>query len=157
MRRHEPCSRRISDTRIGSLRYDNAQPIIRCGEPVEYQLSEFWPAIGQKPFGGAISGFKLRDGGIVPVICPTRQVFSRAKHRCRRQLVSLHGVVFDILVGARHRCRVCARRRPVTRDGALAKSGAGLALSRIAPSGGASAPSRGSIRATQRASVTSSS
>jgi hypothetical protein len=100
-RRHEPCSRRISGTRIGSARYDNARPIIRCGEPVEYQLSEFFGLQScQKPFDGAISGFKLRDDGTVPVICPTRQMFSRVKHPCQRQLVTLHGVVFDILVGS---------------------------------------------------------
>ena len=48
-----------------------------------------------------MSGFKLRDDGTVPVICPTRQMFSRVKHPCQRHLVTLHGVVFDILVGSR--------------------------------------------------------
>jgi hypothetical protein len=41
-RRRELCSRRIScGTRIGSARYGNAQAIIRCGEPVQLQLSGF--------------------------------------------------------------------------------------------------------------------
>jgi hypothetical protein len=42
----------------------------------------------------------LRDDGIVPVICPTCQMSWRVKHPCQRSPATLHGVVFDILVGS---------------------------------------------------------
>jgi hypothetical protein len=50
--------------------------------------------------------YKLRDDSIMPVICPTCQnVFrkDRSTYPCQRHPpVSLHGVVFDILVGSEH-------------------------------------------------------
>jgi tryptophan-rich sensory protein len=46
--------------------------------------------------------YKLRNDELVPLICPTCQMFSRVKHPRWRPPATLHGVVFDILVGSRH-------------------------------------------------------
>ena len=54
---------------------------------------------------GPSAFYKLRDDTILPVICPTCQnVFAGSpKHPCQRRRVTLHGVVFDILVWGEHR------------------------------------------------------
>ena len=53
---------------------------------------------------------KLRDDGIVPLICPTCQNvfagFAQSIHASDRH-ATLHGVVFDILVGSQSRVGPC--------------------------------------------------
>ena len=65
---------------------------------------DFLLAIAPKrPLSGGPWAFdELRDDGLVPVICPTCQMFSkdRSKHPGWRDQATLHGVVFDILVGS---------------------------------------------------------
>ena len=59
--------------------------------------------------------YQLRDDAIVPVICPRRVKMvwpRRAKHPCRRTAATLHGVVFDILVGSEGRAVVAGPSSP---------------------------------------------
>ena len=54
---------------------------------------------------------KLRDGGIVPLFCPTCQnVFAGIAQSIRAsdRHATLHGVVFDILVGSERRVGLAA-------------------------------------------------
>src|SRR5437588_11653413 len=45
-----------------------------------------------------------RDDGVVPLICPTCQIFSRSlTASCQQLSATLHGVVFHILVGSANR------------------------------------------------------
>jgi hypothetical protein len=96
-----------SGTRIGKRAVRQRAAIIRCGEPVQLQL---WVRIfclqsrrsaRCRPGPWAFDD----DDGSVPVICPTCQMFSkdRSKHPGWRDQATLHGVVFDILVGSGHR------------------------------------------------------
>src|SRR6266700_7658049 len=83
---------------------------LRCGEPVQLQL---WVRISclqsrrrARCRAGPWAFSKLRDDAIVPLICPTCQnVFAgiaQSIHASARH-ATLHGVVFDILVGSEHR------------------------------------------------------
>jgi hypothetical protein len=63
----------------------------------------------RKPFGGALSGFKLRDGGTVPVICPTGQMFSCAKHHAGGTMLLCMGLFSIFWLGAN---TASSRRRP---------------------------------------------
>ena len=92
--------------RIGSARGSaTREAIIRRSEPLQLQL---WVRIclQSRRRGRCREGpwafYKLRDGEIVPLICPTCQnVFAGcSKHPCQRHHATLHGVVFDILVGS---------------------------------------------------------
>ena len=48
----------FSGMRIASARYDNAQTIIRCGEPEQFQLSGFLACNrGESPMGSAMGDF----------------------------------------------------------------------------------------------------
>jgi hypothetical protein len=50
---------------------------------------------------GRVQSFsEFRDGQIVPLICPTCQIFGSIR-RPRRPPATLHGVVFDIFGGSR--------------------------------------------------------
>jgi len=99
-----------SGTRIGKrARFGNAQAIIRCGEPVQPQL---WAGIfclqsrrSARCRAGPCAFDELRDDGLVPLICPTCQMFSkdRSNHPGWRDQATLHGVVFDILGGSGQR------------------------------------------------------
>jgi hypothetical protein len=55
-----------------------------------------------RPLHTAWALYKLREDELVPLICPTSQMFSkdRSKHPCQRHRPTLHGVVFAILVGS---------------------------------------------------------
>jgi hypothetical protein len=75
-------------------------------EPVQLQL---WVRIfclqsrrTARCWAGPWAFYKWRDDELVQLICPTCQMFSRdrSKHPCWRQQATLHGVVFDILVGS---------------------------------------------------------
>ena len=65
---------------------------------------DFLPAIAPKsPLSGRAMGVLLRDDGIVPLICPTCQnVFAGFAQSidASGHHATLHGVVFDILVGS---------------------------------------------------------
>src|SRR6266481_1172308 len=90
----------------------------RCnfGEPMQLELwvRIFLPAIAPKgPLSGRAMAFcKLRDDGIVPLICPTCQNvfagFAQGIHASDHH-ATLHGVVFDILVGSESRVGPCGR------------------------------------------------
>jgi hypothetical protein len=59
--------------------------------------------------GSAMGDFKLRNGGIVPLICPTCQnVFGGKAAVQATSPATLHGVVFDILVGSAYRAGLAA-------------------------------------------------
>jgi len=65
---------------------------------------DFLPAIAPKsPLSGRAMGVLLRDDAIVPLICPTCQNvfagFAQSIHAGGHH-ATLHGVVFDILVGS---------------------------------------------------------
>ena len=62
-------------------RFGNAQAIIRCGEPVQLQpvQLQLWVRIAPKsPLLGRAIGVLLCDDGLVPLICPTCQVFAQS-------------------------------------------------------------------------------
>ena len=101
--------------RIGSARGSATREATRrCGEPVQLQWwVNFLPAIAlEEPCcrAGPWAFCKLRDDGIVPLICPTCQnVFAgiaQSIHASDHQ-ATLHGVVFDILVGSESRVGPC--------------------------------------------------
>ena len=56
-----------------------------------------------------MSGLKLRDVEIVPVICPTCQNVFAAKASMPATPVTLHGVVFDIFGSEQKPRRPCDR------------------------------------------------
>jgi len=61
--------------------------------------------------GRSPSPSKWTDIEILPVICPTSQNVFAGKHPCQRPPSTLHGVVFDILVGSRVDLAAVASRR----------------------------------------------
>jgi len=70
-----------------------------------FNCRDFGPAIALKrPFGGAMSGLKVarcwNNAGDLPDVS---KCFRRLKHPCWRPPVTVHGVVFDILVGSENR------------------------------------------------------
>src|SRR5712675_950829 len=72
---------------------------------------DFLPAIAPKSsLLGWAMGVLLRDDGIVPLICPTCQNvfagFAQSIHASAHH-ATLHGVVFDILVGSESRVGPC--------------------------------------------------
>src|SRR5712672_983511 len=72
---------------------------------------DYLPAIApNSPLSGRAMGVLLRDGGIVPLICPTCQsVFAgiaQSIHASDHH-ATLHGVVFDILVGSENSVGPC--------------------------------------------------
>jgi len=82
--------------------------------PLQFQLSGFLACNRAKPDGQRHGpSYKLREDGIVPLICPTCQNVFAGKTSGQATPATLHGVVFDILVGARVPRRPCgfARRR----------------------------------------------
>jgi cytochrome c len=73
---------------------------------------DFLPAIAPKsPLSGRAMGVLLRDDGILPPIRPTCQNvfagFAQSIHASDHH-ATLHGVVFDILVGSEHRVGLAA-------------------------------------------------
>src|SRR6266478_3935398 len=104
-----------SGSRIAKrARLGNAQATLRCGEPVQLQL---WVRIfclqsrrRARRRAGPWAFCKLRDDGIVPLICPTCQNvfagFAQSIHASDHH-ATLHGVVFDILVGSESRVGPC--------------------------------------------------
>ena len=73
---------------------------------------DFLPAIAPKsPLSDRAMGVLSRDDGIVPLICPTCQNvfagFAQSIH-ASDHLATLHGVVFDILVGSESRVGLAA-------------------------------------------------
>src|SRR5712671_4949953 len=94
---------RASESARGSA---TREATLRCGEPMQLQL---WVRIfclqsrqRARCRAGPRAFCKLRDDGTVPLICPTCQnVFAgiaQGIHASDRR-ATLHGVVFDILVG----------------------------------------------------------
>src|SRR5882672_10316498 len=87
---------------------------LRCGEPVQLQL---WGRIFRlqsrrraRCRAGPWAFCKLRDDGIVPLICPTCQnVFAGFAQSipASDHHATLHGVVFDILVESESRVGPC--------------------------------------------------
>src|SRR5882724_9229904 len=66
---------------------------------------------GHRNFDGQRHGqsYKLRDDGMVPLICPTCQnVFAGKASMPAPPPVTLHGVVFNILVGSENRVGLAA-------------------------------------------------
>src|SRR5712671_3836559 len=107
---------RASESARGSA---TREATLRCGEPMQLRRADatsivgkdFLPAIAQshrtaRCRAGPRAFCKLRDDGIVPLICPTCQNvfagFAQGIHASDRR-ATLHGVVFDILVGSESR------------------------------------------------------
>jgi hypothetical protein len=100
---------------MASVRDTATQAITRRGEPVRFQLSGLLACNrAEGPMGEA---YKLRDDENVPLICPTCQnVFCGVSTHASDPFVckgflSLHGVVFDILVGREDRTGRTAAKR----------------------------------------------
>src|SRR5450631_2414852 len=101
--------------RIGSTRFGNAQAIIRRGEPVQLQFFGRMFCLqshrSARCRAGSWAFCKLRDDGIVPLICPTCQNvfvgFAQSIHASDHH-ATLHGVVFDILVESQSRVGLAA-------------------------------------------------
>jgi len=96
------CSCDISwHARARSARFDNAQTIIRCGEPVQLPLFKriFGRNRTEEPAiaDGRLQG--LRDDEGMPLICPTCQLFFRSIHAPAGCLLLCMGL-FSIFSGA---------------------------------------------------------
>ena len=115
-------------SRIGSARGSaTREATLRCGEPMQLRRADatsivgkdFLPAIAQshrtaRCRAGPRAFCKLRDDGIVPLICPTCQnVFAGFAQGidASDHHATLHGVVFDILVGSESRVQTLSASR----------------------------------------------
>jgi hypothetical protein len=119
----ELCSRRclLKDTRMASARGSaTREAIIRRSEPVQLQLwVRILPAIAPKsPLSGRPRGVLQMARWWNRALDLPVKMFSQAgsKHPCQRHLATLHGVVFDILVGSENRVGAAV---PVPQPGAV--------------------------------------
>jgi hypothetical protein len=105
-----------SGTRIGSARGSaTREATLRCDEPVQLQLWVRMFCLQSRRSARCRTGpwtfCKLRDDGIVPLICPTCQNvfvgFAQGIHASDHH-ATLHGVVFDILVESESRVGLAA-------------------------------------------------
>src|SRR6266852_7715061 len=111
----ELCSRRYllglahgKRARLGNAR---GEPSLWRADATSIVGKDFLPAIApNSPLSGRAMGVLLRDDGIVPLICPTCQNvfagFAQGIHASDHH-ATLHGVVFDILVGSESRVGPC--------------------------------------------------
>jgi len=132
---------------MASARYGNAQAIVRYCEPVQFQLSGFWACHRAESPTGSFA--KSANDGTMPLICPTCQNVFAGKASMPASPATLHGVVFDILVGSKNRARrgACGHmsifREPPLKGGVLAGNGLKAADPTQSPSGPAAAPASG--------------